>query len=339
MKFRFLFVGCLLVCGLAKAQVNNTLQSCVSPHDVVPKGTSYYTMVACPFDYTVPQTRQIQLLRENPQCKRWGPVEVDCASAVTGNYGQVRFGPGAPPPPPPFQFVVPSAPPPLGVPPAQQAAADQLWQQADGLLNRNRKADALQVLLKAANMGHPRAQALLGIMFQDGTGVKADDRAAAYWFKAAAAQGHRGAEYALAGMYFDGDGGLPKDPAKATQLLIQSANQGLGQAQYAIAFQYEVGDGVPRDRQKAIALFRASGDGVWIADVLADPKTPGHFTNEVAFGDYLAGLRNAEFAASWAKARAALPSGGGGGNVMSEIEHGNWVRAGGNDNHNNPFRQ
>jgi TPR repeat protein len=229
----------------------------------------------------------------------------------------------------------------LGVPPAQQAEAEQLWQQADALMDRNQNRAAARVLLKAANMGHKRAQAMLGIMFQDGTGVKADDRAAAYWFSAAAAQGHRAAQYALAGMYFDGDGGLPKDPAKATELLIKSANQGFGQAQYAIAFQYEVGEGVPRNRQKAIALFRASGDGEWIAEVLANPRTPTRIASEVAFGDYLAAQRNAEFSASWARARATMPSGGGGNpfNTMTTIEHGNWVRAGGNDNPHNPYRQ
>ena len=144
-----------------------------------------------------------------------------------------------------------------------------------GLPNNDPKQ--MPLLYQCALMGDKRCEATLGIRFQDGDVIKADDHAAAYWFGLAAAQGHRGAEYALGGMYFEGDGGLSKDPAKATQLLIKSANQGFGQAQYAIAFQYEVGDGVPRDRQKAIALFRASGDGEWIADALADRQGAGAF--------------------------------------------------------------
>jgi TPR repeat protein len=122
---------------------------------------------------------------------------------------------------------VPSSPPPLGVAPAQQAQAEQLWQQGASLDNQNRFRDAIPVLIRAANMGHPKAQATLGILFQNGQGVRANDQAAAYWFSAAAAQGHRAAEYALGGMYEEGEGGLPNDLKRATELYIKSANQGL----------------------------------------------------------------------------------------------------------------
>ena len=100
-------------------------------------------------------------------------------------------------------------------------------------------------------------------------------------------------------MYQEGEGGLPKDDRKATELMIKSANQGYFKAQYALAFQYEIGDGVPRDRQKAIELFRASGDGIAIADALSDPRAPARFADMIAFARYLSSLRNAEEAASW----------------------------------------
>jgi TPR repeat protein len=180
-------------------------------------------------------------------------------------------------------------------------------------------------------MGDRRAEATLGIRYQDGDGVKADDHAAAYWYGLAAAQGHRASQYALAGMYLEGEGGLPKDPPKATELLIKSASQGFEQAQYALGFQYEVGDDVPRNRQKAIELFRASGDGIWIANALADRNTPARFANFGAFGSYLASLRNAEFAAAWARAQATLPHGGGGGNIMAIMKLGQYRGAGGSN--------
>jgi hypothetical protein len=286
--------------------------------------------------YRVPRDRVAQMVREVPGCQIVMLGTVSCAGPVTGNYGQVEidsngnaFVNGRPPAPP--SYPIPSTPPPAGVLPARQAEADQLWNRASGLLDRKNARNAMPLLYQGALMGDRRAEATLGIRYQDGDGVKADDHAAAYWFGLAAAQGHRASQYALAGMYQEGEGGLPKDPHKATELLIKSANQGFDQAQYALGFQYEVGDDVPRNRQKAIELFRASGDGIWIANVLAGPKTPARFANFVAFGNYLASLRNAEFAAAWARAQASLPRGGGGGNIMAIMKAGQYRGAGGSN--------
>jgi Cu/Ag efflux protein CusF len=242
---------------------------------------------------------------------------VVCQGAAVGNFGQVEvdsdnqpFVNGRPVPPP--TYPIPSTPPPAGVAAAQQAQADQIWNRADGLLQRNEGKNAMPVLYQCALMGDKRCEATLGIRFQDGDVIKADDYKAAYWFGLAVAQGHRASQYALAGMYQEGEGGLPKDDAKATELLIKSANQGYFKAQYALAFQYEIGDGVPRDRKKAIELFRASGDGIGIADALSDPKAPARFTDMIAFARYLSTLRNLEEAASWQQYLNTLPKNGGG---------------------------
>jgi hypothetical protein len=186
-----------------------------------------------------------------------------------------------------------------------------LWQRAVVLLNSNRTREAMPVLYRCALLGDRRAEATLGIRYQDGDVVKEDDHAAAYWFGLAAAQGHRASQYALGGMYLEGEGGLPKDLAKGTELLIKSANQGFGKAQLALGISYEFGEGVPRDRAKAIALIRQSGLADDIASVLANPRTPKSFANEDAFGAYLASLRNAQIAAAWAQSRSSHGSGGG----------------------------
>jgi hypothetical protein len=154
-------------------------------------------------------------------------------------------------------------------------------------------------------MGDRRAEATLGIRYQDGDGVNPNDHAAAYWFGLAAAQGHRASQYALGGMYLEGEGGLPKDLTKATELLIKSANQGYDKAQLALGISFEFGEGVPRDRAKAIALIRQSGLAEEITSVLASPRTPKSFVNEDAFGAYLSSLRNARIAASWAQSRVS----------------------------------
>jgi len=258
--------------------------------------------------YRVPLERVSQLLREVQGCYVRQPGIVTCQGNLTGNYGQIEVRANGPSPgetQAARTFPIPSTPPPMGVPPAQREEADQLWQRAVALLDRNDARDAMPVLYRCALMGDRRAEATLGIRYQDGDGVKADDYAAAYWFGLAAAQGHRASQYALGGMYLEGEGGLPRDLAKATELLIKSANQGYDKAQLALGISYEFGEGVPRDRAKAIALIRQSALADEIASVLASPRTPKSFVNEDAFGAYLCSLRNAQIAASWAQSRVS----------------------------------
>jgi Cu/Ag efflux protein CusF len=272
------------------------------------------------YNYRIPRQNVAQFLRAQPfnTCQLVNGIdEVACNRTATGSFGQVQIdGEGKPyvngRPVPPPSYPIPSTPLPVGVAPAQQAQAEQIWNRALELLNPTPRKEAMPLLYQCALMGDKRCEATLGIRFQDGDVVKADDHAAAYWFGLAVAQGHRASQYALAGMYQEGEGGLPKDDGKATELMIKSANQGYFKAQYALAFQYELGDGVTRSRPKAIELFRASGDGIRIAEALADPHAPAKFADMIAFARYLSSIRNAEEAASWQAYLNTLPKGGAG---------------------------
>jgi len=177
------------------------------------------------------------------------------------------------------------------IPVLAQANREALWQRGADYFNRNDFHDAYPYLLQAARMGHPRAEALLGIMNQDGDGMPKNDREAVHWFSLAAAQGHRASQYELGAMYEEGEGGLPKDVAKAAQLYTQSAKQGFSDAQFALGLSYEFGEGVPPNRQTAVYwlnLAAAQGDGRahWIADWLRRPGTP-HFAREEQLGAYI----------------------------------------------------
>ena len=296
------------------------------------------------YDYRIPRQNVGPFLQAQPfnTCQLVNGIDVvSCNRTATGSFGQVQIdGEGKPyvngRPVPPPSYPIPSTPLPVGVAPAQQAQAEQIWNRAVDLLDRNPK-EAMPLLYQCGLMGDKRCEATLGIRFQDGDVIKADDYKAAYWFGLAVAQGHRASQYALAGMYQEGEGGLPHDDAKATELLIKSANQGFYKAQYALAFQYELGDGVPRSRPKAIELFRASGDGIAIADALADPRAPARFTDMIAFARYLSSIRNAEEAASWQQWLNTLPKGGGGcapidvGCIMHGSAMSAWRSAGGID--------
>src|ERR1039458_7835797 len=48
-----------------------------------------------------------------------------------------------------------------------------------------------------------------------------------------------------------------------------------------MGFQYELDVPVPRDRQKALSLLRASGDGQWVADALASPRAPARYPSTI----------------------------------------------------------
>ena len=108
-------------------------------------------------------------------------------------------------------------------------------------------------------------------------------------------------------MYEEGDGGLQKNRAKARELYLLSANQGFDKAQMEVGMAYEVGDGVPRSRERAIQMLRASGLGIGIAGVLSSRQTPARFADLQALGAYIKRLADIENAKVAARIRASLP--------------------------------
>lgn len=90
---------------------------------------------------------------------------------------------------------------------AEYADALEAYQAAD-------YGRALQLLEPLAEGGHPRAQLLLGELYQYGTGVQHDSDRALYWYRKAAYQGLSRAQAALALLYEYGTGVAP-DPIQA----------------------------------------------------------------------------------------------------------------------------
>src|SRR5262245_41008365 len=65
---------------------------CGAANGAGPNSTNYYGKGnPCAFTYSVPEERENQLLRENPQCTIHSRTAVNCSTAVTGNYGQIRL--------------------------------------------------------------------------------------------------------------------------------------------------------------------------------------------------------------------------------------------------------
>jgi TPR repeat protein len=301
MTFRCMLVTCLLACGLAHAQVNNPPKHCVSPSDVILPGQSYYPTAKqdiCMFNYRVPQARQAQLLRENLQCKGYGAGVVNCSTAVAGNYGQVRFGLGAPavaanngqvrsgpgapaaaanneqvPFRPGARTVSPEGPTrpdgngrPVVYPETTLAhmtfpptrTAEEIMNMAVEFESHGQHLQQAAAYLKCSEMGNIRCTSSLGQMYDVGDSVPLDRARALSYLQRGAEAGNRGAQYTF-GMYYEEGEVIPKDIKKALEWYTKSANQGSMQGERHLGFAYEFADlGLPHDRPKAIEWLSKS---------------------------------------------------------------------------------
>jgi Sel1 repeat len=215
----------------------------------------------------------------------------------------VNANPGAPPANTVIAANAATTAPPLAFPvrmTVPSPAAEALWQKGTTLYERKDYRSAFGVYSQAANLGHPRAMAVLGNMYHDGQGVSKDLGQAVKWYTEAAMRGNRGAQYSLGGMYEEGEG-VAKNVPKAAQLYEASARQGMPEAQFALGLSYEFGEGVVRNRRTAIFWLdqvAKQGDGraKWYADWLSRPDTP-QFRDEAELGQYTAAKVRARVAA------------------------------------------
>ena len=119
-------------------------------------------------------------------------------------------------------------------------------------LNQKNYVDALKWYRKAAEQGQRDAQYNLGIMYDQGWGVTKDEIEAVKWFMKAATQGHAGAQYNLGCAYRDGKG-VRQNFVEANKWYLKAAEQGHAEAQNSIGISYLRGRGdFAKDSQKAI---------------------------------------------------------------------------------------
>lgn len=126
---------------------------------------------------------------------------------------------------------------------------------------KNRQFDqALPCLEKAANAGNTDAQAMMGVLYFRGNGVKQNDSEAARWFEKAARAGETNAQNYLATAYMKGQGTTP-DTAKAIYWYTRAAKAGDANAQKILGALYLNGhDGVTKDTAKARQWLRKAAD-------------------------------------------------------------------------------
>lgn len=117
---------------------------------------------------------------------------------------------------------------------------------------------AAEYYLIAAEKGYAPSQNNLGILYENGQGVKQDFQKAIFWYKASFAQGNTDAAYNLGNIYRTGLG-TKKNLQKSFQLYLFAAqNSDSGLSQYNLAKMYEKGKGVAKDYREALYWFKLS---------------------------------------------------------------------------------
>lgn len=110
---------------------------------------------------------------------------------------------------------------------------------------------AAQTAMQKAGQGDAEAQYILGIMYEDGSGVEQNRAKAFLWYEKSALQGYKDAQSTLAWMYDIGNG-APQDYYKAAQWYKKAAMQGDPESQNRLAYLHQIGLGVEQDYSQAL---------------------------------------------------------------------------------------
>jgi TPR repeat protein len=98
----------------------------------------------------------------------------------------------------------------------------------------------------SAEQGYALAESNLGLMYEEGQGVKQNYEEAIKWYRLAAKQGLAGAQSKLGFIYESGNG-IMQDYKEAVKFYRQSAKQGNVLGQKYLGVMYALGRGVSKD--------------------------------------------------------------------------------------------
>ena len=100
-------------------------------------------------------------------------------------------------------------------------------------------------------------------MYENGDGLDQDLSQAAKWYKEAADQGHRDAQYNLGLAYYKG-AGVHKNFDNAIYYFSQASNQNHMRASFNLGVMYYRGDGLGNVVPDSFAM---AGNGEWLSDL------------------------------------------------------------------------
>ncbi|QKF51392.1 tetratricopeptide repeat protein [Pseudomonas graminis] len=120
-------------------------------------------------------------------------------------------------------------------------------------------ASAAKAILSAAQANIVDAQALLGQILLDGSGIECDPALALVWFQIAARRGHAMAQN-MAGRCHEHGWGCEPDAAKAAEHYRLAAEAGLDWGFYNYGNLLATGRGVNKDQARALACYRKAAE-------------------------------------------------------------------------------
>ncbi len=106
-----------------------------------------------------------------------------------------------------------------------------------------------------AEQGNAEAQYKLGVAYDNGEGVRQNDKEAVLWYRRAADQGFAKAQNSLGLAYFKGRG-VPQNYAEAVKWYRKAVEQGNALAQNSLGVAYYYGRGVPQNYEEAVKWVR-----------------------------------------------------------------------------------
>jgi len=143
-----------------------------------------------------------------------------------------------------------------------QAKADDGLGQYRSVVAGMSAAEAEGYVVKSANAGYARAQAVVADLIDHGAvpaGLDGDDQSALAWMTKAANQGDDEAQYQL-GEYYQSGRYADRDIAQAVQWYGKASDQGNVRATVALADLYMDGNQVQPDTDRALDLYRKAAE-------------------------------------------------------------------------------
>ena len=114
-------------------------------------------------------------------------------------------------------------------------------------------------VIENSNFSKKKSDAMfnLGVIYDNGFGVKKNKSKAFDYYKLAAEKKHKIAQYNLAWMYYNGES-IEKNFFEAFKFYNLSAEQGYNKAQYNLASLFYYGDGTIKDYVQAFKWYKIS---------------------------------------------------------------------------------
>ncbi len=141
------------------------------------------------------------------------------------------------------------------------ATAEQIFAMGERAEANRQKGEAISYYEKAAELGYPLAETIVGRAYLSGRGETRDVSTALLWLERAANSGESGAQASLGAMYERGNG-VEENQTRAAKYYRLAAEQGEKTAAFNLGLDYEFGRGVDHNRALAMQwLRRSSADG------------------------------------------------------------------------------